>query len=172
MLRARTATDRVPIFNLSASHSILVSGVTGANFTASAVALWNHSLSSLSISPLPASSTPPSLSTETLSLPLLPSFSSLLPMMVSLSNHTAGFLSAWWLYDRGVGWGGLCHSFTLLCLFIFPPSPSLSSSASSHSLTSSLFLSVTTTLEEMSFHGRFAAISKMAALPNGQLPQI
>lgn len=72
---------------------------------------------------------------------------------------------------EGWGWGGgLCHSFTLLCLFIFPPS--LSSSASSHSLTSSLFLSVTTTLEEMSFHGRFAAISKMAALPNGQLPQI
>lgn len=168
MLRARTATDRVPIFNPSASHSIFLSGVMGANFTASVAALWNHSLSSLSISPLPASSTPPSLSTETLSLPLLPSFSSLLPMMVSLSNHIAGFLSAWWLYD----WGGLCLSFTLLCLFIFPLSPSLSSSASSHSLTSSLFLSVTTTLEEMSFHGRFAAISKMAALPNGQLPQI
>lgn len=120
MSRACTSADRVPIFNPSMSRSILGSGMMGANFTASVAALWNHAPSSLSLSiPPPQPSRlfhTPLLSTETLFLPLLPSSSPLLPMMVSLSNHTAGLLSAWWLY----GWGGLYLSFTLLCLFIFP----------------------------------------------------
>lgn len=51
----------------------------------------------------------------------------------------------------------------------FSHSTHLSISAPS-SFCRSLPLSVTAALEEMSFHGRFAAISKMAALPNGQLP--
>lgn len=45
----------------------------------------------------------------------------------------------------------------------FPPDPSLPPPTRS----SSLFPSVATALGEMSFHGRFATISKMAALPNG-----
>lgn len=56
----------------------------------------------------------------------------------------------------------LLHSSLPVHLF-FPLYPSLPPPT----LSSSLFLSVTTALEEMSFHGRFAAISKMAALPNG-----
>lgn len=55
-------------------------------------------------------------------------------------------------------------------LFLLPPSlPTRLLSLLCH-LPLPLHPSVTTALEEMSFHGRFAAISKMAALPNGQLP--
>lgn len=105
-----------------------------------------------------------------------------LSMMVSFSNQTAGLLSAWWLYALG---GVLLLSLSLppsisslLSPLHCPPSSSLCPHhfffLSFFSLLCHLFPllppSVTTALEEMSFHGRFAAISKMAALPNGQLP--
>lgn len=122
--------------------------------------------------PSPASSSSPLLASETLSLPLPAILSSLLPsMMVSLSNQTAGLLSAWWLY----GWGlslpvSLPHISHSPLSSLFPSLPPCLSfhCFCHHSIP--LPPSVTTALEEMSFHGRFAAISKMAALPNGQLP--
>lgn len=93
-------------------------------------------------------------------------------MMVSVYNQTAGFLSTRWLYSLGGG-----HS--LVFQFHFSHSPllfrfSISALLSFFSSFQHLPLpsppSVTAALEGMSFHGRFAAISKMAALPNGQLP--
>lgn len=65
---------------------------------------------------------------------------------------------------------GLSPSLSPPSLLITPSLPPHLSSPSLPSFSPSLPLSVTTALEEMSFHGRFAAISKMAALPNGQLP--
>lgn len=70
----------------------------------------------------PASSPSPLLASQTLSLPSFPPF--FRSMMVSLSNQTAGQLSAWWLYGRGAL--SLSPSISLLHFSLPPPlSPSL-----------------------------------------------
>lgn len=113
-------------------------------------------------------------SSETPPFPMLPPFPPF--VRVSLHNQTAGLL-----FRLVALWPGGALSFSpFLSLSLTSSTPPLFP-ASLH-LCPLVFLSllcylslpfppsVTAALEGMSFHGRFAAISKMAALPNGQLP--
>lgn len=119
---------------------------------------------------LPPPARPLCLPLKHFSLPLLPSFPLSFP--------------PWWCHSlikqqACFPLGGFMAGGSLsISLLHFPLSPLFSSLHFCPLVFLSLFWhlslplppSVTTALEEMSFHGRFAAISKMAALPNGQLP--